>query len=262
MPPIIFPGQPLPTGLGRDDTPAEEKAIQKQIADRTQQAAVAAPDKRPPTAATGLTAAIIGKLPEEKPKHPIEEMLEKEEKDSPLSQQEVQALREIIYRAAKQKNERFELPDLPITDKDRDYFAECVVQHRPYKETFSLMKGKLKVTIREKYKHETDLILATIDDLFAQGRVRSDAAFSTYLMNFGLLFQVVEMNGTTMPIILPNPRPDDWSLVEVAKNHFFEGCGDHMMFLLISILTQFENKVRSLAKEVTAEGFSQPATVS
>lgn len=267
FPPVIFPGQPMPTGLGKDTTPAEEKTAQMMQDHAATQQAIHAPDKREATDAPrpGLLAAIAGDEPKAAAptaKDKIADMLDKETANAPLSTEEVQQLRELIYQAHQINKGRFNLPELPIADKDRDFFADCVLERRPYKETFSLMKGKLKVTIREKFKNETDEIHRQLDQHFAEGHIRNEAGFSTFIQNYSLLFQLVEINATPVPPVIPTPRPADWNLADAAKRSFLEKCSDHTMFMLISLMQQFEQKVRRLAQEVLKENFSLPAAGS
>lgn len=182
----------------------------------------------------------------------------------PLSSEETQALREIIYARLKQKKEDFELPDLPITDEDRDRFGDCLARRRPFAEECSMMGGKLKATFRTKTKRENDVMFAQIDQDFKDGLVRSEAKYVTLLNNYNLVIQTMSFQGAPlMPAIPPGIEgTKGWSLANVVKNHVIESVSEPLMFLLIGALSQFDQKVRILSREAMKANFSTPVDVS
>src|SRR5262245_10147450 len=127
MPPVIFPGSPIPAGLGRNDTPAEELAVQGQLqAELHKRDTEPLPDKRAAIEASPLTAAILASGPKqpENNKDVINQMIDNAERDDKLTPAELQRLRQMLYEFEQRQKNRFDLPELEITDADRDMFME------------------------------------------------------------------------------------------------------------------------------------------
>lgn len=179
-----------------------------------------------------------------------------------LNPEEVQAVREMVYETLKRKKSQFNLPVLPITDADRDRFAESIARRIPYTEAHSMMKGKLTVTFRTKTKHENDILFDQLDEDFKANLMRSEAAYITRLNNYNLMIQMVSMQGAPVTTIIPPqgaPIPKGWSLANVLKSHIVDTLPETNIFLLIAALSQFDTKVRTLSNEAIEGNFSTPA---
>lgn len=183
----------------------------------------------------------------------------------PLGPEEIQMLREVIFARMKQKKDEFVLPDLPITDDDKNRFADAVMQRKPFSEKFSMMGGKLTVTFRTKTKRENDMLFDQLDEDFKANRIRSESKYVTLLNNYNLMMQMTELQGAPCATVLPPPQqdvPPGWSLYKVMRLHLIETLPEANMFLLIGALSQFDTKCRVLAREALKENFSTPVGVS
>lgn len=192
-------------------------------------------------------------------KDEISKLIEQADQDAPLSPEELQRIREIIYTTNRKKQANFELPVLEITEADRDTFCECVLSRKPYREKFVMMKGKLTIVLREKLKRETEAVYAQIEEDFRNGLIRSEASFVTRLQDYNLAAQLVSINEAPMPIMIPVSPEQGWSLADSVQKSILGTFSENTIFLLFSALTQFERKVKTMSEEVVKENFTQPA---
>jgi len=214
----------------------------------------------PVTVVETVPPGIIPRSPEALPPAPLDAFVV-----PALTAEEINALRDLVFSRARKRKEEFELPIIDVTEDDRERFAECLSRKIPFSEKFSMMKGKLAATFRTKTKRETDLLHRQIDKDFADGLILSEGKYVSLLNNYNLMFQMVNMQGTPMPLLTPPPGvpvDKDWSLQKFLPAHPIEGLPDILMYLLIGALTQFDQKVKTLSNEALSGNFFEPASAS
>lgn len=185
-------------------------------------------------------------------------------KDSPdlplpfeqLTADEVHELRKIMEESRLERSRHRRLPNLPISEEDKDRFAECLASGQPYREEFSRLKGKFNVTLRTRYKWEEDAIIAQIFDDFSDKTIKSDGQYANRLNLYNLTYQMEKLDG--LPMVSPK-RGDN--LREKLSAGIFEGMVEPKLFILTSLLFQFDAKVTALC-QLAMPDFSEPDAAS
>jgi hypothetical protein len=193
-------------------------------------------------------------------KDEIIQALEKEA--TALTPGELVELRGLLYERAKNKRDEFKLPEVKITDDDRQRFATCVERRKPFSERITLGKAKLQLTFREKLKSENDAIYHQISLDFAAGELKSEGDFTTRLNNYNLMIQLVRFNDELMPAPIPETKPEGWTLRNALANHPVEKFTNSNMWLALAALSQFDLKILKLEREIISENFFEPAELS
>ena len=185
-----------------------------------------------------------------------------EEQTAALTPEELMELRGLLYERAQNRREEFKLPEIVLTDDDRVRFADCLERRRPFSERVTLGKTKIQLTFREKIKHENDEIYRQISRDFADQQIKSEGDFATRLNNYNLIVQMVRFNDEAMPTVIPDVKPEGWSLREALIKHPIEKFTNSTMWLALAALSQFDLKILKLEREVVLENFSEPAELS
>ena len=180
--------------------------------------------------------------------------------------QDLHILKELILGQQNARTERqtFAVPELPITDEDRERFQDALDKRRPFSETYPILDGKLSVTFRAKMKRETDILMDQIDQDFAAGHIRSQVNYNTLLNNYNLMLQMVDFRGVKVPSVVPpvRPFPKDWSLYGCIDTHLISTLDEDTVILLLAALQQFDSRSKRLRQEAVEKSFPQPAGVS
>jgi hypothetical protein len=173
-----------------------------------------------------------------------------------LSAEEVQELRQVIERIRSAKETPYRLPLLPISEADRDRFADSLCVGKPYSEEFERLNGKIKVKLRSLIKWEEDLIIAQLTRDFGDQEISTEGQYANRLNVYSLCFKMTELNG--VPQVSPKKNTD---LREFVSKSLFENMPEPKLYILIALLSQFDTKVTALCREATPD-FSKPATDS
>jgi len=173
----------------------------------------------------------------------------------------LQKIKEEQVIAPSPKN--YQLPKLPITDEDRDEFARCLHSGRPFHTKFDAAPPfGISITLRDKTKREGDIISRQMDYAFNEKKILSIDEYS-HLYNLGCLYyQLEEMNGVRQNRACPLNQWDMKSfdlLGEIDRSPIGEMTSTQI-YIMISMMTQFNEKLFNLAKEVVGspENFSNP----
>lgn len=102
-----------------------------------------------------------------------------------------------------------------ITEEHKSRFLDSVVSGSRYTETFSLFGGKLLLKVRSRTNEETDAITAYVRKMVADGRIRVDYDYSSFMRKLLAVAQVDEMNGVRNP--------------EMKAPMFYEDSGDTLV---------------------------------
>ena len=177
---------------------------------------------------------------------------------------DVHLIKESILGGKQKRESAFNVPEIPITNEDRERFEDCLDKRRPFSETYPMLNGKLSVTFRTKTKKETDLLFDQIDQDFASGRIKSEVKYSTLLNNYNLILQMVEFKGVKLIPVVPasGVLPEGWSLNGCLSSHVIDTLSEEAIVLLLSALSQFDSRVVRLRQEAVDKNFPQPAGVS
>lgn len=182
-----------------------------------------------------------------------------------LTEEELQSIREIISANARKKKDEFILPDLPVTDEERDRFGDCMANAKVFRDECSMLKGKLKAVFRTKTKRENDILFQQLEADFKEGRIVNEPMYVTLLNNYNLLIQMESLQGVACPQVIPKngvPLPPSWSLHNIMKQSSLENMPEPYIFMLLGALTQFDRRVKVLSQEAMTENFTNPAGVS
>jgi hypothetical protein len=153
------------------------------------------------------------------------------------------------------------LPRLEITDKDRDIYAECLSTGNVYRQKFENEKLKIKIEIKDKTKKETDIISRQVDKIYNDGLLYSVQEYIN-LFNLGCLYyQLSSINGVEQIKEYPSSVWDmkDFNLLEVIDRSPIGSLPSSTLYILMGMMTQFNQKLYDLAKEAFDPNFSKPA---
>ena len=157
------------------------------------------------------------------------------------------------------------IPELPVTDADRDRFAEHLWAGTPYVESFSALGGKLTATLRLRAKWELDLVARQMDRDYADGLFVNTERQGDLLNAYNLRLQLVELNGQTLDTNFPR-RPADGTkpptLRQWTQDSVVETLSEAQLFVLVTWLYQFEVKVAGLKHEAVLPNFTAPAAAT
>ena len=180
-----------------------------------------------------------------------------------LNAEEVQKLRLLLNINEKvrdkiptnqiQGNVGFLIPKLPVTEKDLDMFVDSLMEGTQYSESFVKYNGKFKVTFRVRSRKDEEAVLFQMNEDFKSGLIHSDIAYYSRLNLYNLTLQTYSLDGVTQVL--------DYSktLREIAETGIFGNMPEPKLYILISMLGQFEDKVSSMAREALTPDFSSPA---
>jgi len=152
-----------------------------------------------------------------------------------------------------QGNIGFLIPKLPVTEKDLDMFVDSLMEGTQYSESFVKYNGKFKVTFRVRSRKDEEAVLFQLNEDFKSGLIHSDIAYYSRLNLYNLTLQTHSLDGIIQ--ILDYSK----TLREIAETGIFGNMPEPKLYILISILGQFEDKVSSMARKALTPDFSSPA---
>ena len=189
------------------------------------------------------------------------------EQQQPLSAEEVQDLRRMINAspatassrpiAAISGNSGFLIPQLNITDADLDSFINTLMEGTQYSETLVRYGGKLSVKFRVRSRIEEEILLAQLNQDMKDGLIHSDMAYYARVNLYNLTAQVEALDGVVQ---IPDPI---LTLRKRSESGIFGSMAEPKLYILVTLLAQFEDKVSRMARKALAEpDFSDPATAT
>jgi hypothetical protein len=92
------------------------------------------------------------------------------------------------------------------------------------------------------------------------GAIKAPADYVMQMNYYNLLFQVVAVNDVAFPPI--NPHAEDLDLRKELRESLFNTMPDPKMYILVSMLNQFDEKVLTLSRLALNPDFSSPAAAS
>jgi hypothetical protein len=179
-----------------------------------------------------------------------------------LSAEEVQALREMLVVASRQKATQFVLPEKQPNQQDKEKFAESVLTRKPYAEKTVLVPGKLEVVFRCKTRREKEFIDRQIEADFKEKVITTERSYAIFLANYNLMTQLVLMNGVAVQSPVSRFGVPNFSLRSAIDDHIIGTMPEPMMFMLSGALAQFENRVSAMSREILERNFFEPADLS
>lgn len=181
------------------------------------------------------------------------------EEANQLTPEEVHELRRAIQSGnalgsfAKIDPESFIMPKLPILESDADAFADALMEGTQYSESFSKFQGKLRVKFRVRSRREEEELLQQLNEDFKAGMLQSEIAYRNRTSLYNLVQQTLELDGVEL-INIPGK-----SLRENAQASIFDSMPEPKIYILVGLLSQFENKVSRMARQALDPDFSAPA---
>jgi hypothetical protein len=158
-------------------------------------------------------------------------------------------------------NSSFKLPKLETTEKDRDMYAECLATGNVFRQKFENKKLKLNIEFKDKTKRETDIISRQVDKIYNDGLLYSVQEYIN-LFNLGCLYyQLASVNGVEQIKEYPASvwEMKDFNLLSVIDKSYVGSLSSSNLYILMGMMTQFNQKLYDLAKEAFDVNFSKPA---
>lgn len=171
-----------------------------------------------------------------------------EESFSTLSAAEVQSLRVIMQTNREGRSKTFRVPEMLITEHDKDLFAESLCSGIPFKEVIERYKGKLKVTLRTKVKWEEDMIIEQIRKDFEDEYTHTDGQYVNRLNVYNLCFELCELDGVPQ-----KPITKGTDLRKYVEDSVLESMLEPKLYILITLMAQFDDKVSRLCRLATPD---------
>jgi hypothetical protein len=153
------------------------------------------------------------------------------------------------------------LPKLEISNDDRDLYAECIATGKVFSQKFENEKLKIKVEFKDKTKKETDIISRQVDKIYNDGLLYSVQEYIN-LFNLGCLYyQLSHINGVKQNHEYPANVWDmkDFNLTSVIDASPIGSLPSSTLYILMGMMTQFNQKLYDLAKEAFNPNFLNPA---
>ena len=157
--------------------------------------------------------------------------------------------------------QNYTLPRLLISEEDKDLYIQCLATGKPFYQEMKNEEYKLDLIFRDKTKKEGDIVSRQIDMLMQSGQILS-AAEANSLFNLGCLYyQLQSING--VPQIREYPESvwnmKDFSLPAVIEKSFLGQASSTYIFVVVCMMSQFNNKLLDLSRRVLDPSFSYPA---
>lgn len=173
-----------------------------------------------------------------------------------LSAMEVQSLRALIEKNKRELPATFQVPDLPISESDKDRFADCLCEGVPFSEELERYKGKLKVTLRSKLKWEEDMITEQVRKDFEDEYTKADGHYRSRLLVYNLCFELTHLDNVRQQSISKNT-----DLRKFVQDSIFEQMPQPKLLILLTLMAQFDDKVSRLCR-IALPDFSNPGADS
>lgn len=186
----------------------------------------------------------------------------KTDMEDKLTPEEIQLLKEMVVVRSRQKATEYILPDKPPTEEDKKRFAETIFNRKPYSEKMVLIEGKMEVIFRCKTRREKEFVDSQIERDFSDKIILSERKYALLLNNYNLMTQWTHLNGAAISSPVSQFDNPAFSLRDFISNHIIHTLPEPMMFIVTGALTQFENRVAAMSREILDKNFSQPADFS
>jgi hypothetical protein len=154
----------------------------------------------------------------------------------------------------------FKLQKLEITEKDRDQYLQCTASGDTFKQRFLKQEFGLDVVFRDKTKKESDIISRQVDKAYNDGKMMSVQEY-TNIFNYGCLYyQLESINDVTQNREYPNNVWDmkDFNLLEQIDKSAIGQFSSSKIYVLMGLMTQFNQKLFDLSREILSANFSTP----
>jgi len=191
-----------------------------------------------------------------------------ENKDNKENKTPVAPLQEIKEKFITQDtpvidNALVRIPDLKISEEDKDRFVDSLASGEPYVENFTLAVGKgLSIQMRDKTKKEGDIISRKLDQMHNDGQVLSAVEYGNLYNIACLYYQLQTVNGVVQNRAYPENiwKIQDFDLFGIIDQSFIGGLTSSSIFVFMAAMNQMNKKLFRLAAGVfDAENFSLPA---
>lgn len=156
------------------------------------------------------------------------------------------------------------LPDLEVTEKDKERFLECVTSGTPFSQSFEHKSSSLNVVLRDKTKKESEIISRQLDKAYNDGHIYSIAEY-TNLFNMGCLYyQLDAINGVKQNRQYPDSiwNMKDFNLMDAIDQSPIGSMSSSVLFLMMAMMSQLNRKLYVLAMGVVDPNFIVPAKAS
>jgi hypothetical protein len=153
----------------------------------------------------------------------------------------------------------YQLPRLELTEEDRNLYTESLASGNPFSHVFE--NGPLRVKFRDRTKRETDIIGRQTDKAYNDGKIFSPAEYANQFNLGCLYYQLEEVNGILQNKNYPASVWDmkDFDLFSEIDKSYVGSLTSSVLFTLMAMMTQFNQKLFDLSKEVLSGNFSTPA---
>jgi hypothetical protein len=153
----------------------------------------------------------------------------------------------------------YKLSKLKLTEEDKNLYAESLATGNPFSHKFE--NGPLNVVFRDRTKRETDIIGRQTDKAYNEGRIFSPAEYANQFNLGCLYYQLEDVNGIKQNRNYPSSVWDmkDFDLLSEIDKGYLGGLTSSVLFTLMAMMTQFNQKLFDLSKEVLSGNFSTPA---
>lgn len=153
----------------------------------------------------------------------------------------------------------YQLSRLPVTEEDRNLYTECLANGTPFFHIFD--RAPLNVKLRDRTKRETDIVGRQTDKAYNDGKILSPAEYANQFNLGCLYYQLEEVNGIIQYREYPKSVWDmkDFDLFEKIDSSYVGKLTSSVLFTLMGMMTQFNQKLFDLSREVLDGNFSKPA---
>ena len=153
----------------------------------------------------------------------------------------------------------YQLAKLEVTEQDRNLYAECLVNGTPF--SYSFVNSPINAKFRDRTKRETDIIGRQTDRAYNEGKILSPAEYANQFNLGCLYYQLEEINGILQHREYPKSVWDmkDFNLFSEIDQGYIGGLNSSVLFTLMGMMTQFNQKLYDLSKEVLDGNFFKPA---
>ena len=150
-----------------------------------------------------------------------------------------------------------------IEKRHKEAFIDAILTGGRYKESFSLMGGKVRLVVRSRSTAETDAIIAYSRRMIATDKVKTDYEYSSLMRRLLASVQVDELNGVRYPE-LEKPfffeetekglTPPAWE----SRLDIWGGKPEAVVSLVTRCILEFEARYWEMIRHVDDMGFWAP----
>jgi hypothetical protein len=154
----------------------------------------------------------------------------------------------------------FKLTRLEITEKDRDKYLQCTASGATFSQRFLKEEMGVDIVFRDKTKKESDIISRQVDKAYNDGKMMSVQEY-TNIFNYGCLYyQLESINGVIQNRAYPGNVWDmkDFNLLDEIDRSAIGEFSSSKIYVLMGLMTQFNQKLFDLSREILSANFSTP----